>query len=122
LKIYEKRRTISVLGRWLLKQRLKFITRALPILENVKISGEEQWLHTSDKLKESLHVSAKTGSDTYCTRGWAGRAGRVRKISPPQGLDPYTFQAVMSRYNDYTILTHHGIIPLHTKLRQELTE
>ena len=31
------------------------------------------------------------------------RSGRVRKISPPPGLDPRTFQPVACRYADYVI-------------------
>jgi hypothetical protein len=34
-------------------------------------------------------------------RGWVGtqgRSGRVRKISPPQGFEPWTVQAVVPRY------------------------
>jgi hypothetical protein len=32
------------------------------------------------------------------------RSGRVRKISPPPGLDPRTVQPVASRYTDYAVL------------------
>ena len=32
-----------------------------------------------------------------------GRSGRVRKVSPPQGFDPRTFQAVARRCTDYAI-------------------
>jgi hypothetical protein len=32
-----------------------------------------------------------------------GPPGRVRKISPPPGFDPRTFQAVASHYTDYAI-------------------
>jgi hypothetical protein len=32
--------------------------------------------------------------------GPQGRSGQVRKISPPPGLDPLTFQSVASRYTD----------------------
>jgi hypothetical protein len=35
--------------------------------------------------------------------GPQGRYGRVRKISPPPGLDPRTFQPVASRYTDWAI-------------------
>jgi hypothetical protein len=35
-----------------------------------------------------------------------GRSGRVRKISPPSGFDPGTFQPVASRYTDYAIPVH----------------
>jgi hypothetical protein len=39
--------------------------------------------------------------------GPQGRSGRVRKISPPPGFDPRTFQPVVSRYTDWaTRLTH----------------
>jgi hypothetical protein len=42
----------------------------------------------------------------HCTGGSVGpRAGfgRVRKISPRPGFDPWTFQPVASRYTDYAI-------------------
>ena len=32
--------------------------------------------------------------------GPQGRSGRVRKISPPPGIDPRTVQTVASRYTD----------------------
>ena len=32
-----------------------------------------------------------------------GRSGRLRKISPPPGLDPRTVQPVASRYTDNAI-------------------
>jgi hypothetical protein len=35
---------------------------------------------------------------TLCTGGWAGR---VRKISPLPGFDPWTVQTAVSRYADY---------------------
>jgi len=34
------------------------------------------------------------------------RSGRVRKISPPPGFDPWTVQPVASRYTDCAILAH----------------
>jgi len=33
--------------------------------------------------------------------GPQGRSGQVRKISPPQGFDPWTIQLIGSRYTDY---------------------
>ena len=42
--------------------------------------------------------------------GTKGRSGRVRKISPPQGLDPWTVRPVASRYTDWAIPTHLTII------------
>jgi hypothetical protein len=39
--------------------------------------------------------------------GTQGRFGRLRKISPPPGLDPRTVQPVASRYTDYVILAHY---------------
>jgi hypothetical protein len=33
--------------------------------------------------------------------GHHGRSGRVRKNSPPQGFDPWTFQPVASHYTDW---------------------
>ena len=35
--------------------------------------------------------------------GPQGRSGQVRKISPPPGFDPRTFQPVASRYTDWAI-------------------
>jgi hypothetical protein len=35
--------------------------------------------------------------------GPQSRSGRVRKISPPPGFDPRTFQPVASRYSGYAI-------------------
>ena len=35
--------------------------------------------------------------------GRQGLSGRVRKISPPPGFDPRTFQPVASRYTDWAI-------------------
>jgi hypothetical protein len=32
-----------------------------------------------------------------------GRSGRVLKISPPLGFNPWTIQLVASRYTNYTI-------------------
>ena len=40
--------------------------------------------------------------------GHQGRSGRVRKISPLPGFDPWTIQPVASRYADYAIP-----VPLH---------
>jgi hypothetical protein len=37
--------------------------------------------------------------------GPQGRSWRVRKISPPQGFDPWTVQPVASRYTDWAIQT-----------------
>ena len=38
--------------------------------------------------------------------GPQGRSGRVRKISPPPGLDPRTVLPVASRYTDWAIPAH----------------
>jgi hypothetical protein len=35
-----------------------------------------------------------------------GRSGRLRKISPPQGVDPRIVQLVASRYTDWAIAAH----------------
>jgi hypothetical protein len=35
--------------------------------------------------------------------GPQGRSGRVQKLSPPPGFDPWTVQPVASRYTDYAI-------------------
>jgi hypothetical protein len=37
--------------------------------------------------------------------GTQGRFEYVRKISPPTGFDPRTFQVVAGRYTDYAIQT-----------------
>ena len=49
---------------------------------------------------------------THCIGDWVGpqrRSGRVRKISPPPGIDPRTVQPVVSRYTDWAIpaYRHH---------------
>jgi hypothetical protein len=41
--------------------------------------------------------------------GPQGRSGRLRKTSPPPGLDPRTVQPVASRYTDYAIPAPHFI-------------
>jgi hypothetical protein len=38
------------------------------------------------------------------------RSGQVRIISPPPGFDPWTFQAVASRYTDWAILAHTFLV------------
>ena len=38
--------------------------------------------------------------------GPKGRSGRVRKISPPPGFDPWTVQPVATRYNDWATPAH----------------
>ena len=38
--------------------------------------------------------------------GPQGRCGRVLKILPPLGLDPWTIQLVASCYTDYAIPAH----------------
>ena len=40
--------------------------------------------------------------------GPQSRFGRVRKISPPQGFDPWTVQPVASRYTDWAIPAYTG--------------
>jgi len=37
-----------------------------------------------------------------------GRCGRVRKISPPPGINPWTVQPVASNYTDWAIPAHFG--------------
>jgi hypothetical protein len=45
-----------------------------------------------------------TGKTRYPLYRWLGgpqyRSGRVRKLSPPRGVDPRTVQPVASRYTD----------------------
>ena len=41
--------------------------------------------------------------------GPQGRYGRVRKFSPPPGLDPRTAKPVASRYTDWAIPAHISI-------------
>jgi hypothetical protein len=38
--------------------------------------------------------------------GLQGQSGRVRKISPPPGFDPWTIQPVARHYTNYAMLTH----------------
>jgi hypothetical protein len=45
--------------------------------------------------------------------GPQGQSGRVRKISPPPGLDPLTVQPVASRYTDLATLP---ILKVHDSL------
>ena len=47
--------------------------------------------------------------------GPQGRSGRVRKTSPPSGLDPRTVQPVASRHIDWAIPAHKLYIPLKYK-------
>jgi hypothetical protein len=39
-----------------------------------------------------------------------GRSGRVLKISPPLGFDPWTVQLVASRYPDYAIPARMAVL------------
>ena len=47
--------------------------------------------------------------------GPQGRSGRVRKISPPPGFDPWTIQPVASRYTGYAIPAH-TVLSLRNKI------
>jgi hypothetical protein len=55
-----------------------------------------------------------------------GRSGRVRKISPPPGVEPRTFQPVAIRYTDWAIPAHivddsrKEILKLATKITNHL--
>jgi hypothetical protein len=50
----------------------------------------------------------RPGTPLYRRLGGAqSRSGRVRKISPPPGFDPRTFQPVASRYTDWAIPAHN---------------
>ena len=50
----------------------------------------------------ALHPGKQIGYPLYKRLGEPqGRSERVRKISPPPGFDPRTFQPVASRYIDY---------------------
>jgi hypothetical protein len=52
--------------------------------------------------------SGKTRYPLYRRLGGPqGQSRRVRKISPPTGFDPRTFQPVASRYTDWAILAHY---------------
>jgi hypothetical protein len=59
------------------------------------------------------HVLAAlpAGNTRYLLRrrlsGPQGRSGRVRKISPPNGIRSPTVQPVPSRYTDFSIPTHY---------------
>ena len=49
---------------------------------------------------------------THCIGGWVGpqgRSGRVKKISPPPGFDPWTVHPIASRYTDWAIPSHFGL-------------
>ena len=50
--------------------------------------------------------------------GPQGRAGQLRKISPPPGFDTRTVQPVASRYTDWAIPAHrvHMIYNKNTKI------
>ena len=49
----------------------------------------------------------KTGYPLYRKVGGAqGQSGRVWKISPPPGFDPWTVQPVASHYTDWAIPAH----------------
>jgi len=65
-----------------------------------------------------LFTSGKTRYPLYRSLGGPqGRSGQVRKISPPPGFDPRTFQPVASRCTDYatqpkqTFESHRYISP-----------
>ena len=47
--------------------------------------------------------------------GPQGRSGRVQKISPPQGFNPWSDQPVASRYTDWAILAHDRYLLLWSK-------
>jgi hypothetical protein len=59
--------------------------------------------HFTPREREQVPILQETG--------WApGRAGLVKKISPPPGFDPQTVQPVESRYTDWAIAIHsHGM-------------
>jgi hypothetical protein len=46
-----------------------------------------------------------------------GRSGEVRKISPPRGFDPRTYQLVASRYTDYATRPTNIIVSLWISYR-----
>jgi hypothetical protein len=48
------------------------------------------------------------------------RSAQVRKISPPSGFDPWTVQAVASRYTDYTTKLHSEGILFYLTTRMTL--
>jgi hypothetical protein len=53
--------------------------------------------------------------------GPRSRSGYVRKISPPPGFNPRTFQPVASRYTDYAIPAPRSdiyIVKLHWKVKR----
>ena len=39
-----------------------------------------------------------------------GRSGRVRKTSPPPGIDPRTVQPIATRYTDWAIPAFEGVL------------
>jgi hypothetical protein len=54
----------------------------------------------------------------YRRLGWTqGWSGRVQKISPPPGFDPWTIQPIVSCYTDYTISALKVKIYFYTVLK-----
>jgi hypothetical protein len=78
------------------------------------VGGER---HTPDALPPG-----KTPYPLYTRPGGPqGRSGRMRKISPPPGFDPWTVQPVASRYTHWAIAAHQLHIVSKLK-RNPLTE
>ena len=73
-------------------------SKALVFLDHGTRRGEE----SASRFGRSL-PPGKTRYPLYRGLGGPqGRSGQVRKIPPPPGFHPRTFQPVASRYTDYT--------------------
>jgi hypothetical protein len=56
----------------------------------------------------ALPPGKRAGTQMYRTRGGPqARSGRVRKISPPTGFDPWTVQPAASRYTEAIFFSEH---------------
>ena len=86
----------------------------------MKVQSGEQRYGTTLSLTSALNgggcqrhargaFSAIKRPSTHCYSRLGGppfRSERVRKTSPPPGLDPRTVQPIASRYTDYPIPAH----------------
>ena len=60
-----------------------------------------------DGVGGQRHAPGKTRYPLYSRLGGQqDRSGRVRKISPPPGFEPWTVQPVASRYTDWALPSH----------------
>jgi hypothetical protein len=75
------------------------------------------WLGWKVNATPRLRYARERDPVLFYTRlcGPQGRSGRVRKISPPPGFDPWTIQPVASRYTGYAIPAH-TVLSLRNKI------